>query len=71
MKNVVSFYYKFLRTHQARGACYHFGTGIPLWIPLLLLLLSSLLLLLILILLLLSSLLLSLLLLSHYGSPLW
>ena len=29
MKNVVSFYYKFLRTHQARGACYHFGTGIP------------------------------------------
>ena len=29
MKNVVSFYYKFLRTHHARGACYHFGTGIP------------------------------------------
>ena len=29
MKNVASFYYKFLRTHYARGACYHFGTGIP------------------------------------------
>ena len=29
MKNVVSFYYKFLRTHHARGACYHFGAGIP------------------------------------------
>ena len=29
MKNVVSSYYKFLRTHHARGACYHFGTGIP------------------------------------------
>ena len=29
MKNVVSFYYKFLRTHHARGACYHFGTRIP------------------------------------------
>ena len=29
MKNVASFYYKFLRTHHARGACYHFGTGIP------------------------------------------
>ena len=28
MKNVASFYYKFLRTHHARGACYHFGTGI-------------------------------------------
>ena len=28
MKNV-SFYHKFLRTHHARGACYHFGTGIP------------------------------------------
>ena len=29
MKNAVSFYYKFLCTHHARGACYHFGTGIP------------------------------------------
>ena len=29
MKNVVSFHYKFLRTHHARGACYHFGTEIP------------------------------------------
>ena len=29
MKNVVLFYYKFLRTHYARGACYHFGTRIP------------------------------------------
>ena len=29
MKNVVSFYHKFLCTHHARGACYHFGTGIP------------------------------------------
>ena len=28
MKNLVSFYYKFLRTHYARGACYHFGAGI-------------------------------------------
>ena len=26
MKNVVSSNYKFLRTHHARGACYHFGT---------------------------------------------
>ena len=29
MKYVASFYYKFLRTHHARGECYHFGTGIP------------------------------------------
>ena len=29
MKNVVSFYDKFLRTHHACGACYHFGTGFP------------------------------------------
>ena len=29
MKIVVSFYYKFLRTHHARVACYHFGTSIP------------------------------------------
>ena len=29
MNNVALFYYKFLRTHHARGACYHFGTGIP------------------------------------------
>ena len=28
MKNVVPLYYKFLRTHHARGACYHFDTGI-------------------------------------------
>ena len=28
MKNAVSFYHKFLRTHHARDACYHFGTGI-------------------------------------------
>ena len=28
MKNAVSFRYKFLRTHHACGACYHFGTGI-------------------------------------------
>ena len=29
MKNLVSIYYKFLRTHHTRSACYHFGTGIP------------------------------------------
>ena len=29
MKNVASFYYKFLCTHHARGACHHFGMGIP------------------------------------------
>ena len=29
MKNVVSFYNKFLRIHHTRGACYHFGTRIP------------------------------------------
>ena len=29
IKNEVSFYCKFLRTHHARGACYHFGTRIP------------------------------------------
>ena len=29
MKNVVSFYYKFLRIHHAGGECYHYGTGIP------------------------------------------
>ena len=29
MKNVASFYYKFLRTHHARGVSYHFDTGIP------------------------------------------
>ena len=28
MKNLVSIYYKFLRTHHTRSACYHFGTGI-------------------------------------------
>ena len=28
-KNLVSIYYKFLRTHHTRSACYHFGTGIP------------------------------------------
>ena len=28
MNNVVSSYYKFFRTHHARGVCYHFGTGI-------------------------------------------
>ena len=28
MKNVESFYYKFLRTHHARGACYYFGARI-------------------------------------------
>ena len=29
IKNVVSFSYKFLGTHHACRACYHFGTGIP------------------------------------------
>ena len=29
MKNLVSIYYKFLRTHHTRSACYHFGTRIP------------------------------------------
>ena len=28
LTNVVSFYHKFLRTHHARGACYHFVTEI-------------------------------------------
>ena len=29
MKNLVSIYYKFLRTQHTHSACYHFGTGIP------------------------------------------
>ena len=28
MKNLISFYDKFLHTHHTRSACYHFGTGI-------------------------------------------